>query len=160
MSLLHPERESLLRHLPTNPVARNLPIQHPQPCPHCEDLRAQVQYLESELGIRRKTGELLKLNRAFGMTTIEAAITVSMSRRTLTVLSPNDILEASAEFAIATRGSCDPEGAAARNLASVYICHIRKKLGGKDTIRNLHGRGYALSPAARDVVLQVLAQPA
>lgn len=111
-------------------------------CPHCDDMRERIAWLESELGLQRHAALLDKIRRALapgsrnskarGAAALIAALYAAQGRP----MSIRQLMEA-----LPARDSVDERNS---NVISVWVHAARRHLG-KATIANVWGHGYRLS---------------
>lgn len=102
-------------------------------CAHCEELREEIAYLKSELGLTRDSSLERTLHFTHGLTGKEARFLIALHQVKGRVLNQYQVLDAI--------GS--PDGVS--KLATVYLCKIRKKLG-RTAILTEWGRGFSIGP--------------
>lgn len=107
-------------------------------CVRCEELAGELAYLRSELGLRATADEIASLRAAFGLSVGQARVTLLLAK------ASGSVTKAQIEEAVPRRD----EDLRCSTAPKVYICRIRHKLG-QDTIANVWGAGYSLTPAGR-----------
>ena len=106
-------------------------------CPHCDDLRERIAWLESELGLRVDPGKAETVRRALKVTPQAASILLALFQAGGQMVSRAMLDDAMP----AVRR--DPDFST--NVVDVMVCKARKRLG-RDAIENVWGRGYRMTP--------------
>lgn len=104
-------------------------------CSRCEDLKEEIAYLKSELGMALTKDERVSFRTNLGMDTAEAAIVAALytaKGRLVETYALSDVLPTENDDR-------------STNIIKVYICRIRRKIG-KDAIRTVYSEGYGLTP--------------
>jgi len=104
-------------------------------CPHCDELRAEVDYLKRELSLRAEMGEIGRMKRVFGMPAAVAQFTLALYHAKGQPVSWAELDDAVPAQNVLER-SCD--------AMKVYACRARKALGA-DTIESIRSRGYQMT---------------
>lgn len=113
-------------------------------CANCEALRTRVQFLEQELGLRRRDGAVAALMVRMGLSPIQAALILVLYESKGRVVS-NEHLRAPTR--IASDGSL-----------KASISRINSEHGG-EVITNIWGQGYHLSTKGMAMVHAALEPP-
>ena len=116
------------------------------PCPDCAALRIKleeanekIQQLETEINTRASFPVLL------GLTPTQEKILAIMLKR--------EYISREAIDRLLCKGNC-------RSLPKVHICHLRDKLSPYGIeIESLWGRGYALTPKAKEKLRSFIDKP-
>lgn len=125
---------------------------HRADCPHCEELRERVAWLESELGLQREADILVKIRAALpaGITSKPqvaqtiAALYAAKGRP----MTRFQLLEA-------VPPKWDNENRC-ENIVSVWVSHARKALEF-ESIGTVWGRGFYLTPIGMAKVAGIIA---
>lgn len=111
-------------------------------CPHCEELRAEVAWLKSELALEAEAADISAL-RPLGLTPGEARLVLAMHARKGRVVPRLTLEEILPEIHGHERTSS--------NVVSVLICRIRKAIG-EGSVHTAWGAGYGLTPEGMALV--------
>lgn len=116
-------------------------------CPHCEELREELAYLRSELGLQLEAAELDDLKRRFGLSPGTArllALLYGANRRPMTRHQIEDAIPARDEDLERSYG-----------YVSTLVCQLRDRIG-RGSVLNVFGTGYRLSDEMHQVVAAVV----
>ena len=128
-------------------------------CARCEQLEEEVAFLKSELGQGTADGDLQALRMAMrhvaGRNRIgrssPAAVVLTLYRAHGRILSKHQLMEA-----LPPRAGGDDDRIP--KIVDVWVCRARIGIG-RDSIENVWGRGYRLTPVGMARVAEIL-QPA
>lgn len=111
-------------------------------CAHCEDLKEEVAYLKSELGLRNDAERVEQLRRQ-GVRPAEAAMLCRLYAAGGKLVTVDQL-----EEAIPAK---DPARERTTPFVRTYASRIRSRMG-RDIIGNMWGRGYYLTDRGMAVV--------
>ena len=114
-------------------------------CARCDELLERVAWLESELGIRNRAEEAVRLG--FKLSPSEARILLRLYHAGGRLVTLAQLDDAAPAF--------DPSGDREYVVGRVYAYRLRMRMGG-DTIRGVRGQGYHLSPEGVAAVCAVI----
>lgn len=104
-----------------------------------EELKAEIAWLRSELGLAHEATELMKLHTAFRLAKAEGVLVLALYRAK-SMLSKEQLID---RVPVVSRsGDWDTQ------VVAVHVCRIRKKIG-KDTIQNQFGVGYWMTAVGK-----------
>jgi DNA-binding response OmpR family regulator len=120
-------------------------------CPHCEELRERIAWLEQELGLRMSNSVTDKVMRAFRLTPAEAWFVIVLWEAKGRPVERHWLLDN--KPVVRAKQTEYPS----LNMLRVYINKVRGQLG-KDAIRAVWGIGYAMTPTGIELVNKALEQ--
>lgn len=109
-------------------------------CAHCEDLKEEIAYLKSELGLQVDSGQVAAIRDAFGLTEQKARILLVLYKaraRTISIAQFHDALPC--RYGKEERSE---------KLVQSSISQLRKIVGA-DAVDTLYGQGYRLGQRMR-----------
>lgn len=128
---------------------------HPPSCPHCADeiadLREEIAYLRSELGITVDRTAQFRMKQPYGLTPREALM-IERMRQAYPRPVHRSVLD---RIGTQPDEDEDEDRLTVYNLTSVYAWRIRRSLG-QDSLVTVPAFGYALSEAGYRRVMEVL----
>lgn len=102
-------------------------------CAHCEELREEIEYLQSELGMVRQETAEANLRLTFGLPRTAARILIALAGakgKTLTSERIVDLIDSDATSSV----------------VAVYAVKIRKRVG-LDAMLTDYGKGFRIGPS-------------
>ena len=122
---------------------------HTPDCPHCDDLRYEVEQLRIQLGQQTELGIRHQIARALRLTPKGADIVTKLYGAYPRPVSRYDLEQATLD------PWANDDRITAPNLVSVYITRIRKALP-PNSVFTLHAHGYQMTEVGRQAVAAVL----
>lgn len=103
-------------------------------CPVCDDLKAEIAYYKSELGLAQELSDLKDLNKAIGLHGLTEARVLM------------HLMGSKAHTATRLQIAEHMGGESEDKAVDIYICRLRKRLG-HDAFEPIYGEGYRLTAA-------------
>lgn len=122
-------------------------------CPRCEELREEIAYLRSELGIQREADKIQRIRSALprrhsrGQTAQAIVALYDAKGRPVSKLQLLDAIPPKWDGA-------DERG---ESIVNVWIWHARKALGF-DAVQTVYAHGFALTPVGMERVAALLGE--
>lgn len=108
-------------------------------CAQCEQLKEEVAYLRSELGLQLDASRVAALQRAFGLSHHKARLVLVLFNAKGRVVS-----QAQLDDALPLKYT----GERSSNFINATVCQLRKQIG-KAAVENVFGVGYRISDEMR-----------
>lgn len=115
-------------------------------CAQCDELREEIAYLKSELGLNMEMARIHAVQQQFSLTTNEARLLLALfdaSPRGLNRIQAFESMEHSSDEVLI-------------KAVDVYVHRLRQKLGF-EAIETIWGIGHTLSAATTTLIKEVLA---